>query len=132
MKHISRFLLPPEFLNKPFLTIQQNHCLSSKRRWAIKFSPFIVQYNSQVQNLAQHLIATLRYQNIYTTLKIIYIHPSDPIPNIIFVYIPNNFRKYILIVDLNIHSRSYREKTEFQDVIEYQTTGTVHQIPKHI
>jgi len=34
------------------------------------------------------------------------------------------------MADINIHSRSDRDKTDFNNFIEYQTTDTIHQLPK--
>jgi len=98
----------------------------------IGFSPTIAyrQYKPQLQNLPEYIIATLYYQHNYITLATIYVRPGHPIPNRFFASISNNFRNYIIMTDINIHSRPDRKKTNFHDFIEYQTNGTVHQLTK--
>jgi len=34
------------------------------------------------------------------------------------------------MADINIHNRSDRDQTDFNNFIEYQTTGPIHQQPK--
>lgn len=55
----------------------------------------------------------------------IYIRPEHPIPHCFFIYISINYRNYILMADIDIYSRSKKEKSYFQDLISMQTSGTL-------
>jgi len=99
---------------------------------AIGFPPSIAhrQHTTNILNLSEHLITTIYYKSIYITIATIYIRPGHNIPTSFFVYISNNLRHYIIMADVNIHSRSAQDKAHFIDFIELQTTGTIHHIPK--
>jgi hypothetical protein len=99
---------------------------------AIGFPPSIPHraHAVTIPNLPEYLIATIYYRSIYITIATIYIRPGHPIPMPFFRYISNNYRHYIIMADVNIHSRPAREKSDFHDFIELQTTGTIHRIPQ--
>jgi len=82
---------------------------------AIAFSPHIAfrQYTPQIQNLPEHFILTLYYKQKSITTAAIYVRPVQPIPLDFLTYISNNFRFYIIMADINIHSRSDRAKMTF-------------------
>jgi len=68
------------------------------------------QHNSNILNLPEHSIATLYYKHVCTTIAAIYVRPGHIIPNNFFMNIDNNYRNYLIMADINIHSRSDREK----------------------
>ena len=80
--------------------------------------------------LPEYSITTLYYKHNYITLATIYVRPGHPIPYNFFAHISNNFTNYIIMADINFHSRPNRHKLNFSNFIEYQTTGTLHHLPK--
>ena len=81
--------------------------------------------------LPEYLIATIYFHNLYVTLITIYVRPGHPIPLAFFQYIYNNYRTYIIMADINIHSRSDRQKLQFTNYISQQTNGLLQQLPQH-
>ncbi|MBK5646087.1 MAG: hypothetical protein I4N51_02495, partial [Acinetobacter sp.] len=88
-------------------------------------------HEPNLANLPEHLIATLYFKSIYITVATIYIRPKQPIPYEFFQYISNNFRNYIIMADINYHSRTDRQKTRFNTYITTNTTGEIHKLPRH-
>jgi len=66
------------------------------------------QYTPPLQNIPEYLMTTIYFQQIYITLAKIYIRPGHPIPHNFFAYISNTFTNYIIMTDVNIHSRADR------------------------
>jgi len=99
---------------------------------AIGFSPKIAyrQHHPGIPQLPEHLITTIYYQQLYITIATIYIRPHQAIPNSFFTHISNNHKNYIIMADINIHSRTDKEKSDFHDFINLQTTGIIHQLSK--
>jgi len=77
------------------------------------FQPSIAyrRHEANLTKLPEHLIATLYFKLIYTTVATINIRPKQPIPYELFQYTSSNFRKYIIMADINYHSRTDRQKT---------------------
>jgi len=98
---------------------------------AMGFSPTIPHrlHHAPLPNLPEFMITTLYYKSIYITLVTIYIRPAHAIPHSFFKFVSDNFRNYLIMVDINIHSRSHHEKEKFQHHIRTQTKGTILQIP---
>jgi len=61
----------------------------------------------------------------------IYIRPRHPIPLQFFQDISNTYRTYVIMADINIHSRSDRQRNLLMNYIYTQTTGVMQQLPKH-
>jgi len=99
---------------------------------ALGFASYIAyrQHHIPTQNVPEYLITTLYFNQNYVTLATIYVRPGHPLPNDFFTYISNNFRTYIIIAGINIHSRTDREKTNCLNFIEFQTTGIIHKLPQ--
>jgi hypothetical protein len=98
---------------------------------AIGFSPRLPhRRHDQLQQLPEHLIVTLYYPQLCVTLATIYIRPGHAIPYAFFTYISHNFRTFIIMADINIHSRTQREKNAFHRFITSQTSGTIIPLPQ--
>ena len=100
---------------------------------AIGFSPKLPYRTHSLSTLAapEYLITTLYYKSLYVTLATIYVRPGHPIPLQFFEFISNRFRHFVIMADINIHSRSTRDKDAFHTFITTRTTGTLHHLPKH-
>ena len=100
---------------------------------AIGFSPK-VPYRQTVlplPHLPEYVIVTVYFKALYVTLATIYVRPGHAIPLGFFHYVSRNFRSYIIMADINIHSRPDRQKTHFTNFISSHTTGFLHHLPKH-
>jgi len=80
--------------------------------------------------LPEHLISTLYFKNLYITLVTIYVRPGHIIPLPFFQYIADNFKTYLIMADINIHSRSDRQRAQFINFINTSTNGLLQPLPK--
>ena len=139
---VNSFLLNETLLNKRqsckiprYTLIRHDNSLPAQRTnggVAIGFSPNIPhrQHNPQFPQLPEQLITTLYFHRLCVTLATIYIRPGHAIPYSFFTYISNNFRTFIIMADLNLHSRSQQEKDTFRHFILTQTIGSIIPLPK--
>ena len=98
---------------------------------AIGFFPNIAfrHFKPPFLHLPEYLITTLYYKDFYVTVATIYVRPGHVIPLSFFQYISTNFRTYIIMADINLHSRPDRHKTRFANFIADHTTAIIHPIP---
>lgn len=115
--------------------IQNNSTIPAQRAnggVALGFKPTIPHRMHHITqlNLPEYIISTLYFKNLYVTLVTIYIRPGHIIPLQFFQHISNNFKTYIIMADVNIHSRSDRQKDQFRNFITNSTNGILQHLPK--
>ena len=84
-----------------------------------------------VPHLPEHLLVTVYFRNRHITLATIYVRPHHPIPLSFFRYINTTFTSYIILADVNIHSRTQHQRTTFINFVAHQMHATLHRLPKH-
>jgi len=80
-------------------------------------------------HLPEHTIVTIYTKARAITLCTIYIRPGHPIPYEFFQYIDNHFRHYLVMADINLHSRSIAEKQQFRQYVSNTLNARFHDLP---
>ena len=80
-------------------------------------------------HLPGHSIVTIYSKARAITFCTIYVRPGHPIPYEFFQYIDNHFRHYLIMADINFHSRSNADKQQFRQYINTILNAKFHDLP---
>lgn len=108
-------------------------CLRANGGTAVAFKPNIPHRIIEMPknlNLPEHNVTLLYLKHRTIAFATIYVRPGKPLPIDFIRYISDKYRHFIIMADINFHSRSKRAKSKFLDDIETNTHGEFIILPK--
>jgi len=121
---IPKYQLQRHDCPRPYLRVNGGTAIGTYHTLPVQHHTFPAPHN-----LPEHTFATLYLRSKPITFCTIYVRPGHPIPYEFFQYTDNNFRHYLIMADINIHSRTQADIIQINNYISNVLAAKLHSLP---